>query len=377
VQSSPHKDKSSTAKPPVKKTYIGGEEFEEIEPGVFTRSRHSLTRQSITQAKARSINTILKVQNRSKQYCMFFNKFGKCTKKEKGTCPYIHDSSKIAVCRRFLQGACTKDVCLLSHDLQLDKMPQCKFFLDGVCTKENCPYLHVKVSDEAGVCERFLKGFCPNGADCSQRHIIACPQFDLNGTCNKPEGKCTLPHIPRKSGTSDAQQQDKKVAPSKPKRKSLGPTEQNQKKSRVAAATTTVEATGASSLRYYDDPQQDTSKENTTPNTNSGEDNDGVSVDIEERRRRILDKIEQAKQAWRSSMIGDDASLDTGISEGPDVENVDTSDSPQAEQQKLEKKAASLQTTRTPLGKLEDFISLEAFHEDTNEEEQHINDRLI
>ena len=44
-----------------KKTYIGGEEFDEIEPGVFTRSRHSLTRQSITHAKNRSINTILKV----------------------------------------------------------------------------------------------------------------------------------------------------------------------------------------------------------------------------------------------------------------------------------------------------------------------------
>ena len=32
-----------------KKVYLGGEEFDEIEPGVFTRSRHSLTRQSITQ----------------------------------------------------------------------------------------------------------------------------------------------------------------------------------------------------------------------------------------------------------------------------------------------------------------------------------------
>ena len=134
--------------PPVmsmKKTYIGGEEFDEIEPGVFTRSRHSLTRQSITHAKNRSINTILKVQNRSKQYCMFYNKFGKCTKKEKGSCPYIHDAGKIAVCRRFLQGACTKEKCLLSHKMDPDKMPACKFFLEGVCTRENCPYLHVKV----------------------------------------------------------------------------------------------------------------------------------------------------------------------------------------------------------------------------------------
>ena len=131
----------------VKKTYIGGEEFDEIEPGVFTRSRHSLTRQSITQAKNRSINTILKVQNRSKQYCMFYNKFGKCTKKEKGSCPYMHDPEKIAVCRRFLQGACTKERCLLSHKLDPEKMPACKFFLEGICTRENCPYLHVKVKN--------------------------------------------------------------------------------------------------------------------------------------------------------------------------------------------------------------------------------------
>ena len=60
-----------------------------------------MTRASITSYKARSINTILKSQTRSKQYCMFFNKFGKCNKKEKGMCPYIHDPEKVAVCRRY------------------------------------------------------------------------------------------------------------------------------------------------------------------------------------------------------------------------------------------------------------------------------------
>ena len=54
-----------------KKMYLEGEEQEEVEPGVFTRSRHSLPRQSI--------NIIIKNQTRSKQYCMFYNKFGKCT----------------------------------------------------------------------------------------------------------------------------------------------------------------------------------------------------------------------------------------------------------------------------------------------------------
>merc|ERR1719342_864893 len=51
-----------TMSQPNKKMYLGGEELEEVEPGVFTRSRHSLTRQSITQAKNRSINTIMRTQ---------------------------------------------------------------------------------------------------------------------------------------------------------------------------------------------------------------------------------------------------------------------------------------------------------------------------
>ena len=58
---------------------------------------------------------------------MFFNKFGKCKKKEDGVCPYIHDPEKVAVCRKFLQGNCFKDNCLLSHKVAPEKMPNCKF----------------------------------------------------------------------------------------------------------------------------------------------------------------------------------------------------------------------------------------------------------
>ena len=97
--SSPHQEKitQQQQRPHGGRVYLGGEELEEVEPGVFLRSRHSLTRhlsciqmlkcpshdqffcrQSITDAKNRSINIILKNQNRSKQYCMFFNKFGNC-----------------------------------------------------------------------------------------------------------------------------------------------------------------------------------------------------------------------------------------------------------------------------------------------------------
>ena len=63
-----------------RKMYLKGQELEEVKPGVFTRLRHSLTRQSVIKAQTRSINTIIKHQMRSKQYCMFYNKFVKCTK---------------------------------------------------------------------------------------------------------------------------------------------------------------------------------------------------------------------------------------------------------------------------------------------------------
>ena len=35
---------------------------------------------------------------KKKKYCMFYNRFGKCNRKE--NCPFIHDPEKIAVCTR-------------------------------------------------------------------------------------------------------------------------------------------------------------------------------------------------------------------------------------------------------------------------------------
>lgn len=101
-----------------RKLYLDGEEYIEDEPGVLIRSRNSMTRQSITSYKNRSINTIIKSQTRSKQYCMFFNKFGKFNKRDGGMCPYIHDPSKVAVCRKFLQANCHNEKCLLSHQVK-------------------------------------------------------------------------------------------------------------------------------------------------------------------------------------------------------------------------------------------------------------------
>ena len=77
---------------------------------------HQTESQSITQAKNRSINTIIKnKRNRSKEYCMFYNKFGKSTKMETGFCPFMYDKNKVAVCRRFLQGSLGGSRSVLKH----------------------------------------------------------------------------------------------------------------------------------------------------------------------------------------------------------------------------------------------------------------------
>lgn len=57
-------------------------------------------------------------------------------------------------------GNCTLAKCLLSHTVNLSKMPTCKFYLLGMCSKTDCPYLHKKVNEKTEICVDFLKGFC-------------------------------------------------------------------------------------------------------------------------------------------------------------------------------------------------------------------------
>jgi len=341
---------ASTRSASNKRVYLGGEEFDEFQPGVFTRSRHSLTRQSLTQAKQRSINIILKSQNRSKQYCMFYNKFGKCTKRDKGSCPFIHDKDKIAVCRRFLKGACLNtEACLLSHKVAPEKMPTCKFFLEGVCTAEDCPYQHVKVNAQADICASFLKGYCVNGADCKQRHVMACPDFDKTGLCRKGE-KCPFPHVDRTGG--------KKKPPAKPKRKSLGMTPDHslQKKSRVAQ-------------RYYhDNLDQDIAdvkadKEATKDMSDVKAEATKTKEDLEAKRKRLLKKIEVAKQGW-SKPNAEDENMKNMDDSGP-YENID-GDSSEDEI-----------VTRAPIGQLGDFISIAGYSSEEEETNSCGKDRLI
>ena len=144
----------------------------------------------------------------AKAYCTFYNKLGACRKGR--ACTFIHDANKIAICLKFLRGACDgkkestakgatgargagggeereyqareggrkrEDVCLLSHELCKDKMPLCEFFLRGVCTTEDCPYVHVRHPEGTPRCAEFSKGYCPNGAACEELHRL----FDKHG----------------------------------------------------------------------------------------------------------------------------------------------------------------------------------------------------
>ncbi|CAH1954157.1 unnamed protein product [Acanthoscelides obtectus] len=95
--------------------------------------------------------------------CPFYRKIGRCKGKDNGKCFRKHDPDQIALCTKFLQGACVNPKCLLSHNVSPEKMPTCKFYLEGICSKDNCPYIHVRLSPKADICRDFLEGFCKIG----------------------------------------------------------------------------------------------------------------------------------------------------------------------------------------------------------------------
>ncbi|XP_041255595.1 zinc finger CCCH domain-containing protein 3 isoform X1 [Onychostruthus taczanowskii] len=166
-------------------------------PGVFTPSlsRSSTCRYIASRAVQRSLAIIrqAKQKKKKKEYCMYYNRFGKCNRGE--SCPYIHDPEKVAVCTRFLRGTCKKTdgTCPFSHKVSKDKMPVCSYYLKGICSNSNCPYSHVYVSRKAEVCQDFLKGYCPMGEKCKKKHTLVCPDFAKKGVC--PKGaRCKLLH---------------------------------------------------------------------------------------------------------------------------------------------------------------------------------------
>jgi hypothetical protein len=118
---------------------------------------------------------------------------GSCSKGPR--CRYIHDPSKVAVCKEFLQkGSCPSgDSCDLSHELTPERTPACLHFARGNCSNPNCHYTHVRVSPSAPVCRHFgIYGYCEKGANCEERHVHECPDFSNTGKCSTKG--CKLPH---------------------------------------------------------------------------------------------------------------------------------------------------------------------------------------
>uniref|UniRef100_A0AAY4D5U6 Zinc finger CCCH domain-containing protein 3 n=1 Tax=Denticeps clupeoides TaxID=299321 RepID=A0AAY4D5U6_9TELE len=151
----------------------------------------------LSRAVQRSLAVIRQAHQRRRQqpsqYCMYYNRFGKCNRGH--ACPFIHDPDKVAVCTRFLRGTCkqTDGTCPFSHKVSKEKMPVCSYFLRGICNNSSCPYSHVYVSHKATVCQDFIRGYCPQGETCKKKHTLVCPSFSMKGFC--PRGtKCKLLH---------------------------------------------------------------------------------------------------------------------------------------------------------------------------------------
>ncbi|GJN89363.1 hypothetical protein Rhopal_002343-T1 [Rhodotorula paludigena] len=126
------------------------------------------------------------------------------------TCPYVHDSAKIAICPAFLRSSCprTPSTCALSHTPNAHRSPHCVHFPS--CTRgAACPYAHVVVSAHAPVCRDFVElGWCDRGDECDKRHVRECWRFAETGRCDVKG--CREPHVLRRShdGDHDAEKDD-------------------------------------------------------------------------------------------------------------------------------------------------------------------------
>lgn len=133
---------------------------------------------------------------------------GRCN--NKNDCGFIHDSRRIAMCRKFLRNECADPNCLLSHQndevlcsssgcfplaesnpcalppCDQNKVPVCSLFLRGACTREGCKYRHIKVSATAAVCADFVKGYCSKGAACPLRHELPSKNRAFSGVPKLP-----------------------------------------------------------------------------------------------------------------------------------------------------------------------------------------------
>ncbi|XP_045121629.1 uncharacterized protein LOC123510484 [Portunus trituberculatus] len=190
--------KDSTApRSSLSRVHLGGLTYSRTRTGLYELTKTHQARAVLSSARHRSMVTLMHKRKKASfqkrnEYCVFFNRFGRCSKKNRGECPYIHDPSRVAICTRFLRGRCPVSNCPFSHTVDPDKMPVCSHFLQAACSREDCPYRHVKVNPSAPVCLDFVRGHCKAGKECDKQHILICEEFKT-GKC--PRGvACPLSH---------------------------------------------------------------------------------------------------------------------------------------------------------------------------------------
>ncbi|KAJ8974217.1 hypothetical protein NQ317_018140 [Molorchus minor] len=160
-------------------------------PATVNQGQRILRQPKLRSPKVRN-NVLLTKLRKCNIPCPYYRKFGRCRGKDNGKCYRKHNPDQIALCTKFLQGACVDEKCLLSHNVSPEKMPTCKFYLEGSCAKDNCPYLHVRINPKADICKDFLEGFCKRAFECDKRHQFLCPDYEKNGNCLKQ--RCPYPH---------------------------------------------------------------------------------------------------------------------------------------------------------------------------------------
>lgn len=188
-----HAGNGSKMRSSISRIDIGGVTFIRRSDNTLVRTNTHFARSLLSLSKMRSIAFLRGKHSKINQPCLIYQRFGKCHAHEAGKCWRVHNPKNISICRKFLQGNCEAETCLLSHDVGPEKMPTCRYFLEGCCVRDNCPYLHVKLSAHAAICREFLNGYCEAGDTCKKRHVFICPDFEQLGKCSK--GKyCPYPH---------------------------------------------------------------------------------------------------------------------------------------------------------------------------------------
>ncbi len=267
-------------------------------------------------------------------------------------------------------------------------MPSCKFFLEGLCARENCPYRHVKVNPNADVCPEYLKGYCSAGQDCKRRHVSRCPQFEKTGVCARG-AKCPYPHAAKKASSSKLEDPAPPLPPPKPAKtpsKRAAKTPPPPKPKRKSIGSATVDSKKAR-MRYFDrQPSAEAEREKKKDEEEKSEDvatplaasaANLSSSSLEAKRKRLLRKVELAKQAWNGSMVEEKEEEETDKRDSNSVADMDDS----GPYEEIDEGEEEEDTARAPLGDLPSYIPLDsgggvqAVEEE--EDEGPVDERLI